>query len=47
MAMGCDVEGARHSLRFTLGRTSTSADVDALVEAIGPAVERARGARSQ
>ena len=47
MAMGCDVEGARHSLRFTLGRTSTPADVDALVEAIGPAVERARGARSQ
>ena len=47
LAMGCDVEGARHSLRFTLGRTSTSADVDALVGAIGPAVERARGARSQ
>ena len=46
LAMGCDKEGARHSLRFTLGRTSTEADVDALVEAIGPAVERARGARS-
>jgi cysteine desulfurase len=46
LAMGCDEEGARHSLRFTLGRTSTDADVDALVEAIGPAVERARGARS-
>jgi len=45
LAMGCDVEGARHSLRFTLGRTSSEADVDALVEAIGPAVERARGAR--
>jgi cysteine desulfurase len=45
LAMGCDAEGARHSLRFTLGRTSTEADVDALVEAIGPAVERARGAR--
>jgi cysteine desulfurase len=45
LAMGCDEEGARHSLRFTLGRTSTGADVDALVEAIGPAVERARGAR--
>ena len=45
LAMGCDDEGARHSLRFTLGRTSTAADVDALVEAIGPAVERARGAR--
>jgi cysteine desulfurase len=45
LAMGCDEEGARHSLRFTLGRTSTEADVDALVAAIGPAVERARGAR--
>jgi cysteine desulfurase len=45
LAMGCDEEGARHSLRFTLGRTSTEADVDALVEAFGPAVERARGAR--
>jgi cysteine desulfurase len=45
LAMGCDEEGARHSLRFTLGRTSTEADIDALVEAIGPAVERARGAR--
>jgi cysteine desulfurase len=47
LAMGCDAEGARHSLRFTLGRTSSQADVDALVEAIGPAVERARGARIQ
>ncbi len=47
LAMGCDEEGARHSLRFTLGRTSTPADVDALVEAIGPAVERARGARDR
>jgi cysteine desulfurase len=46
LAMGCDAEGARHSLRFTLGRTSTRADVDALVQAIGPAVERARGART-
>jgi cysteine desulfurase len=45
LAMGCDEEGARHSLRFTLGRTSTEADVDTLVEAIGPAVHRARGAR--
>ena len=42
LAMGCDEEGARHSLRFTLGRTSTESDVDALVDAIGPAVERAR-----
>jgi cysteine desulfurase len=42
--MGCDVEKARASLRFTLGHTSTSADVDALVGAIGPVVERARAA---
>jgi cysteine desulfurase len=47
LAMGCDEEGARHSLRFTLGRTSTGADVDALVDAIGPCVERARGARER
>ena len=45
LAMGLDDEGARHSLRFTLGRTSSASDVDALVAAIGPAVERARGAR--
>jgi len=44
LAMGCDEEGARHSLRFTLGRTSSGSDVDALVAAIGPAVERARRA---
>src|SRR4051812_39273932 len=44
LAMGCDEEQARSSLRFSLGHTSTPADVDALVEAIGPAVERARAA---
>jgi cysteine desulfurase len=46
LAMGCDEEAARHSLRFSLGHTTTEADVDAVVEAIGPAVERARAARS-
>ncbi len=45
LAMGCDGAQARHSLRFSLGHTSTSSDVDALVEAIGPVVERARAAR--
>ncbi|MFC5179255.1 cysteine desulfurase family protein [Nocardioides taihuensis] len=45
LAMGCTVEAARHSLRFSLGHTSTPADVDALVEAIGPVVERARASR--
>jgi len=32
-------------LRFSLGHTSTQADVDAVVEAIGPVVERARAVR--
>jgi cysteine desulfurase len=43
-AMGCDDALARASLRFSFGRTSSAADVDHLVEAIGPAVERARAA---
>jgi cysteine desulfurase len=45
LAMGRDDEEARASLRFTLGHTSSESDVDALVEAIGPVVERARAAR--
>lgn len=45
LAMGCDADQARHSLRFSLGHTSTPADVDAVVDAIVPAVERARAAR--
>jgi cysteine desulfurase len=44
LAMGCGDELARASLRFSLGHTSTEADVAALVEAIGAAVERARAA---
>jgi cysteine desulfurase len=44
LAMGMDPAAARGSLRFSLGRTSTSADVEALAAAIGPAVERARNA---
>ncbi|MPZ94392.1 MAG: aminotransferase class V-fold PLP-dependent enzyme, partial [Propionibacteriales bacterium] len=44
LAMGSDEADARGSLRFSLGRTSTKADVDRLVEAIGPAVARARAA---
>ena len=43
LAMGCSEEYSRSSLRFSLGHTSTQADVDALLEAIGPAVQRARG----
>jgi len=44
LAMGHDEDRAKSSLRFSLGHSSTAADVDALVAAIGPAVERARSA---
>jgi cysteine desulfurase len=44
LAMGQDEERARGSLRFSLGHTSTQADVDALVDAIAPVVERAHRA---
>ncbi|WP_053205080.1 cysteine desulfurase family protein [Jiangella muralis] len=44
LAMGAPHERARGSLRFSLGHPSTADDVDALVAAIGPAVERARAA---
>jgi cysteine desulfurase len=42
LAMGQSDEQARSSLRFSLGHTTTEDDVDRLVAAIGPAVERAR-----
>lgn len=44
LATGTDPELARGTLRFSLGHTSTRADVDAVAAAIGPAVERARTA---
>ena len=44
LAMGADEARARGSLRFTLGSTSTQADVAALGEVIAEAVERARRA---
>ena len=44
LAMGADDERARSSLRFTLGHTSTMADVDALIEALPSVVARARRA---
>jgi cysteine desulfurase len=44
MAMGAGADCARSSLRFSLGHTSTDADVDAVVDEIGPVVERARRA---
>jgi cysteine desulfurase len=46
LAMGRDAAAARSSLRFSLGHTSTAADVDAVVAAIAPCVERARAARA-
>jgi cysteine desulfurase len=45
LAMGADEATARGSLRFSLGHTSTSADVDAVARVIGPVVERARRGR--
>ena len=42
LALGASQTAARSSLRFSLGWNSTQADVDAVVEAIAPAVERAR-----
>ncbi|MHA6763013.1 cysteine desulfurase family protein [Streptacidiphilus sp. PAMC 29251] len=42
LAMGVEPALARASLRFSLGHTSTAADVAALAAAIGPVVERAR-----
>jgi cysteine desulfurase len=42
LAMGADEDRARGSLRFSLGHTSTTADVDALVEALPAVIDRAR-----
>ncbi|MEZ0090631.1 cysteine desulfurase family protein [Streptacidiphilus sp. EB129] len=42
LAMGAEPALARASLRFSLGHTSTRADVEALAAVIGPVVERAR-----
>jgi cysteine desulfurase len=44
LAMGADEARARGSLRFSLGHSSTQADVDALGAVIGEAAERARRA---
>jgi cysteine desulfurase len=44
LAMGASEELARGSLRFSLGRTSTDADIDALLEALPAVVTRARAA---
>jgi cysteine desulfurase len=44
LAMGADPASARGSLRFSLGHNSTEADVDAALEVLPAAVERARQA---
>src|SRR5215472_5371482 len=44
LAMGADRARAKSSLRFSLGHTSTSQDVDALGEVVAEVVERARRA---
>ncbi|MEU0518391.1 cysteine desulfurase family protein [Streptosporangium sp. NPDC006007] len=44
LAMGAGAVRARGSLRFSLGHTSTEADVDRVVAVIGTVVERARRA---
>ena len=44
LAMGVPEVEAIGALRFSFGHTSTQADVDAVVAAIGPVVERARRA---
>jgi cysteine desulfurase len=41
LGMGLDEEEARGALRFTLGHTSTQADVDALLSALPAAYEKA------
>ena len=47
LAMGADEDRARGSLRFSLGHTSTQAEVDALGAAIGESVTRARRAAAR
>ncbi|MEV7609127.1 cysteine desulfurase family protein [Microbacterium sp. NPDC089320] len=46
MAMGRSEQDARSALRFTLGRTSTEADVDAVLASIAEAYLRASGSGS-
>jgi len=44
LAMGVSEREARGALRFSLGHSSTPADIRAVLDAIGPVVERARTA---
>jgi cysteine desulfurase len=44
LAMGCSEAEARSALRFSLGHTSTPADVRVLARALPEAVQRAKAA---
>ncbi|WP_208617899.1 cysteine desulfurase family protein [Gordonia lacunae] len=44
LAMGLDMADARSSLRFSLGHTTTDADIDAVAAVIDEVVDRARAA---
>ncbi|MFC9980277.1 cysteine desulfurase family protein [Gordonia sp. NPDC127522] len=44
LAMGLDMADARSSLRFSLGHTTTEADIDAVAAVIDEVVDRARAA---
>jgi cysteine desulfurase len=44
LALGVPDDDARGALRFSLGHTSTTADIDALVTVLPDAVARARQA---
>jgi cysteine desulfurase len=44
LGIGADPDRARSSLRFSLGTTSSEADIDAVLDVIAPVVERARRA---
>ncbi len=46
LAMGVTETDARGALRLTLGHTSTQADVDAVIDALPAAIDRARRARA-
>ena len=47
LAMGADESRARGSLRFSLGHTTSAADIDALGACVGEAVTRARRAAAR
>jgi cysteine desulfurase len=44
--MGIDPELAHGSLRLTIGRSTTEADVDRTIEVVGACIGRLRGLRA-